>query len=152
MEFSGSLSGFGYGKVDTLMDDVVRVFSEAKSSVRKRKLSELAGLVMDPGADETEFRAKCTKFAVLGSAELGEFAPGERAVDDLLCRGLPSSVNNVLVGQQLMSLHVMEQKVLTSFLSCCNSFLNIGLRSLKRHIRIAGYEGPRKPLMRQNRT
>jgi hypothetical protein len=50
MELSVFLSGFGYGNVDTLRDDVVRAFAEARSAVRKRKLSELAGLVVVPGA------------------------------------------------------------------------------------------------------
>ena len=81
MEFSGSLSAFGYSIVDTLMDDVVRAFTEAKSPARKRKLSELAGLAVASGADETELRARLTQYAVPGSVEEVESACGERKVE-----------------------------------------------------------------------
>ena len=81
MELSGSLSAFGYSFVDTLMDDVVRAFTEAKSPGRKRKLSELAGLAMAPGAGETELRAQLARFAVPGFVEVVESARGEREVD-----------------------------------------------------------------------
>ena len=82
MELSGSLSAFGYSQVDTLMDDVVRAFAEAKSPARKRKLSELAGLVSSPGAAETPLRAQLSQFAVPGSAEEVESVPGVRAEDE----------------------------------------------------------------------
>ena len=68
MEFIGSLCPVGYFKVDTLLDDVVRAFTEAKSPARKRKLSELAALVVAPGADETELRIRLTQFVAPCSA------------------------------------------------------------------------------------
>ena len=76
--------------MDILLDEVVRAFTEAKSPVRKRKLSELAGSVVAPGADETELRARLRQCAVpcsavevnsgFGGREVEEFAlPLERA-------------------------------------------------------------------------
>jgi len=77
MELSGSLSAFGYSIVDTLMDDVVRAFTEAKSLALKRKLSELAGLAMAPGADETVLRAELTQYVLPDFVPVVALGPGE---------------------------------------------------------------------------
>ena len=77
MELSGSLSVFGYGKVETLLDDVVQAFTEARCPNRKRKLSELAGLAMAPGADEAALRARLTRYAQPGSDWVVESGCGE---------------------------------------------------------------------------
>ena len=82
MELSGSLSSFGYCKVDTLMDDVVLAFVRARSPARKRKLSELAGLVVASDADDTALRARLTQYAVPGFAVEIDSERGEaEAVD-----------------------------------------------------------------------
>ena len=81
MEFSGSLSVFGYSNVTTLIDDVVRAFNEAKSPARKRLLSDLAGLALSPGGDEAQLRVKlarlsessCTNDAVSGDVDAVPF-------------------------------------------------------------------------------
>ena len=69
MELSGSLSVFGYSEVDTLMDDVVQAYNEARSPARKRKLSELAGVVLSRGADEMVLRARLAEYAVPSADE-----------------------------------------------------------------------------------
>ena len=82
LELSGSLSSFGYSRVDTLLDDVVRAFDQANSPLRKRKLSVLAGLVSSPGAAETPLRAQLLQLSVPGSVEETEPVSCERAEDE----------------------------------------------------------------------
>ena len=52
MELSGSWSFVGYLYQKSPLDDVVFVFIEAEFLVRKRRLSEFAGLVVVPGAQQ----------------------------------------------------------------------------------------------------
>lgn len=61
------VSGTRISREDTLMDDVVQALTEATSPARKRKLSELAGLVVTPGADEAALRGQLARYAVRGA-------------------------------------------------------------------------------------
>jgi len=81
MELSGSLSIFGCSNVDTLMDDVVRAFTEAKSLACKCKLSELAGLIMVLGVDEMELRAWLMQYSLPSFAHVVGFGRGEICED-----------------------------------------------------------------------
>ena len=80
MELSGSLSAFGYSNLTTLMDDVVRAFTEAKSPARKRLLSDLAGLALSPGGDEAQLRVQLARLSESSSttdtvSDDGDVAP-----------------------------------------------------------------------------
>ena len=115
MELSGSLSVFGYSHVDIRMDDVVRVSTEAKWSLCKRLLSELACLVACLGAAETPLRVIYRSSLSCSFEEAGS-APGVRGEDESW---------------------VLDKKVLTScfpltrtnFLGLVTSYLRLILRS-----------------------
>ena len=100
MEFSGSLSAFGFSIVDTLIDDVVRAFAEAKSPARKRKLSELAGMALAPDANETNLRVQLTKFSMSGI--VNEIASDVRD-DSLFWAGSPDCYVDAAGLQELLS-------------------------------------------------
>ena len=69
--------------MNSLLDDVVRAFTGAKSAACKRKLSELAGLVVAPGADEADLRTQLRQCAVPCSAVEVNSGLAGRGVEEL---------------------------------------------------------------------
>ena len=70
MELSGSLSGFGFYAVDTLMEEIIRAFQGAADSpVRRRRISELSLQVYSPGGAETPIRDRLAELTVPGSVK-----------------------------------------------------------------------------------